>query len=119
LYGANLCGATIDPLPLAQTIILPEGDIIGYKKCKNGIIVKLLISKDAKRSNSTGRKCRAEFADVVEIYGANVAVSSWDEKFTYKVGKRVKPKEPFNEDRFNECASGIHFYITKIEAENN
>ena len=52
-----------------QTRILPEGDIIGYKKCRDGVIVKLLIPIKAKRSHAFGRKCRAEYAKVLEIFG--------------------------------------------------
>src|SRR5690606_40375496 len=120
LYGAGLEGADLQgqELTIARTRILPEGDIIGYKKCENNIIVKLLIPKEAKRSHAFGRKCRAEFAEVLEIYGADEAFSKRDNEFVYKVGEVVKPKEPFSEDWTDECASGIHFFITRIEAEN-
>ena len=123
LRGAVLRDAKGADLAIAMTRILPEGDIIGYKKCKDNEIVKLLIPKDAKRSHAFGRKCRAEFAKVLEITKDNrqfkTAISGWDGSFTYKVGDVVKPVEPFSEDWQNECESGIHFYITKLEAENN
>ena len=128
LYGANLYGADLSranlsraknaELVIAQTRILPEGDIIGYKKCREDVIVKLLIPKEAKRSHAFGRKCRAEYAQVLEIFGSTLAVSKEDASFAYKVGDTVKPVEPFNEKWQEECASGIHFFITKIEAEN-
>ena len=102
----------------SQTRILPEGDIIGYKKCMEGIIVKLLIPKEAKRSHAFGRKCRAEYAKVVEIYNSKEAISSHDNSFKYEVGKIVKPKNKFSENWKEECESGIHFFITKKEAEN-
>jgi hypothetical protein len=92
--------------------------LIGYKKCKDGIIVKLRIPADAKRSHAFGRKCRAEFADVLEIFGATEAFSKEDSSFKYEVGKRVTPTKPFDEDFTQECSTGIHFFITKIEAEN-
>ena len=79
--------------------------------------VKLLIPKDAKRSHAFGRKCRAEYAKVLEIFGAKEAFSSYDNSFTYKVGKTIKPTTTFDENYTNECSSGIHFFITKIEAE--
>ena len=101
-----------------ETRILPEGDIIGYKKCRNSIIVKILIPKEAKRSHAFGRKCRAEYADVLEIFGASEAVSEYDNNFVYKVGERMYPKNPFSEKWFEECDSGIHFFITRTEAEN-
>ncbi len=117
LKGANLEGAKDADLLIARTRILPEGDIFGYKKCRNNIIVKLKIPVDAKRSHAFGRKCRAEFADVVEIYGAAEAVSTHDGKTLYKEGIRVFP-DKWCENWQEECSSGIHFFITKIEAEN-
>ena len=118
LSGANLSGAKIDYNHVAfqQTRILPEGSLIGWKKCKNNIIVKLRIPEDAKRSHAFGRKCRAEFADVLEIIGAETAVSNHDGKTIYKVGKRVTP-DSFDENWQEECSSGIHFFITRAEAE--
>jgi hypothetical protein len=128
LYGADLYGADLRgainlkeakdaDFAIAQTRILPEGDLIGYKKCANGVIVKLLIPKEAKRSHAFGRKCRCEYARVLQIFGAEEAFSTHDSTFKYKVGETVKPKLEFVEDWTNECASGIHFFITKIEAE--
>ena len=126
LYGANLRGAKNADLPRAQTLIVPDGSIIGWKKCLNGLIVKLRIPEEAKRSNATGRKCRAEFADVLEIIDMTdkrrkptEAVSVYDNSFIYRIGERVSPKNKWSDDRFEECAAGIHFYITQIEAENN
>ena len=126
LRGANLRGADLnedtkidtESLAFAETRFLPEGDIIGYKKCRNNVIVKLLIPKEAKRSHAFGRKCRAEYAQVLEIFGAKIATSQHDGNFIYKVGDTVRPRVPFSEDWFNECESGIHFFITRIEAEN-
>ena len=126
LYGANLSGANlsgdtnidIKSLAFAKTLFLPEGDIIGYKKCRNNIIVKLLIPKEAKRSHAFSRKCRAEYAQVLEIFNAEIATSQYDSNFTYRVGDIVEPELPFSKDWFNECESGIHFFITRIEAEN-
>jgi len=117
LSYANLSYAINAELAIAQTRVCSEGDIIGWKKCQNNIIVKLLIPKDAKRNNAFGRKCRAEFADVLEIFGAEKAVSQNDNEFIYEVGKRVTPKNPFDENFIDECSTGIHFFITRLEAE--
>lgn len=122
LRGANLCGAKLSELQAARMSIVPEGDIIGWKSCCDGVIVKLLIPKEAKRSNSTGRKCRAEFADVLEIIGAQVGYSkipSGGERLEYRKGERVKCVKPFDDCWWNECSTGIHFYITRAEAEND
>ena len=60
--GANLIGAIGIDLIIARTRILPEGRLIGWKKCADGVIVKLVIPEDSKRSHAFGRKCRAAFA---------------------------------------------------------
>ena len=123
LYGADLYGAENADLVFAQTLIVSEGDIIGWKKCRNNTLVKLLIPADAKRHNATGRKCRAEFAEVLEIIDMNderkkptQAISQHDNKVIYELGKRMVP-HTFEPNRFEECAGGIHFFITRIEAE--
>lgn len=118
--SADLSSAKGSELAIAMTRILPEGDIIGWKKCREEKIVKLLVPAASKRSHAFGRKCRAEFATVLEIIGGGKTAESYREDgFTYKVGETVRPKEKFNEDWTEECTSGIHFYITKIEAENH
>ena len=117
LYGANLYGAKNAELVIAQTRILPDGDLIGWKKCKGGVIVKLAIPAAAKRSHAFGRKCRAEFADVLEVIGASSGVSSHDDKTEYRVGCRVAANH-FDDNWQEECAGGIHFFITRVEAEN-
>ncbi len=85
-------------------------------------IAKLLIPGCAKRSHAFGRKCRASEAFVVAIFDGekevNNGYSTYNSSFEYVVGQTVKPKEAFSEDWQNECASGIHFFITRIEAEN-
>ena len=98
-----------------------EGSFIGFKKCKDNTIVKLLITEDALRSSATSRKCRCSKAKVLEITdregnSINSVSSKHDEKFVYEVGKIVEVKD-FDSDRWNECSTGIHFFITKREAE--
>ena len=123
LYGANLRGADLRgalnaELPIARTRILPEGDLIGWKKCKGDIIVKLQIPEQAKRSHAFGRKCRAEFVNVLEVVGADIATSCHDGKTKYERVHRVSC-DVWEEDYTKECSGGIHFYITRIEAEND
>jgi len=116
LADANLAGAKGAELAIARTRILPEGDLIGWKKCRDGVIVKLRIPADAKRSHAFGRKCRASFVDVVEVIGAEKGVSLHDSKTTYVAGQRVEP-DAWDDNWQDECSSGIHFYITREEAE--
>ena len=116
LSGANLSDAKDADLAIAVTRILPEGDLIGWKKCHHGVIVKLRIPAEAKRSHALGRKCRAEFADVLEVIGAEVGISSHDDKTEYRTGQRVTP-DSFDENWMDECSHGVHFFITRLEAE--
>jgi hypothetical protein len=122
LQGAYLQGATNIEWAEAVTSILPDGDIIGWKKCREGI-VKLLIPAKAKRSNASGRKCRAEYAidkGHFTFDGKRTKkdfTSQFDTTFVYKVGATIKP-DKWDEDRWNECAGGVHFFITRFEAEN-
>ena len=131
LSGANLRGANHVKLSIAKISILPdEGDIIGWKKAyvddtmlPKPVIVKLLIPSDAQRSNATGRKCRASTARVLDLQDKQgnslppdtTAYSVYDTDFTYKKGETVHV-EDFDTNRWDECAPGIHFFITRIEA---
>lgn len=131
LIGADLHRADDVQLIIAKTSILPdEGDIIGWKKAwtddtmlPKSVIVKLLIPADAQRSNATGRKCRASKARVLDLQDKQgnslppdtTAYSGYDTDFTYKKGETVHV-ENFDTNRWNECAPGIHFFITRIEA---
>ena len=121
LAGANLAGANLayakgSELAIAMTRILPAGDLIGWKKCKYGVIVKLRVPAEAKRSHAFGRKCRAEYVDVLDVIGADVGISQHDSKTEYRPGQRVTP-DSFDENWRYECSSGIHFFITREEAE--
>jgi hypothetical protein len=122
LYGANLTGANLigdknlSEIAKAQLSIVPEkGSYIAWKKCGSAI-VELLIPAEARRSNATGRKCRAEFAIVIAIHGARVATSDHDGRTQYIVGQRVTC-DRWENDRWIECAGGIHHFITRAEAE--
>lgn len=131
LSDAELHRAYDVQLSIAKTSILPdEGDIIGWKKAyvdgtmlPKSVIVKLLIPADAQRSNATGRKCRASKARVLDLQDKQgnslppdtTAYSGHDTDFTYKKGETIHV-ENFDTNRWNECAPGIHFFITRIEA---
>ena len=124
LNGADLRSAkNIPNYVRAVTSILPDGDIIGWKKCNDNIIVKMEIPAKAKRSNATGRKCRAEFVKVLALFDGDgkemsddaIAISQRG-SIEYRKGKIVKP-DGFDENRWEECSNGIHFFITRLEAE--
>jgi hypothetical protein len=119
LYGADLRGAK--NVPFIPISCPDKGSFIGYKKA-SGYIVELKVLEDAKRSSATGRKCRCNKAKVLSITklsGESTSLteiaSSYDPTFVYRVGEIVE--EPnFCDDRWNECAAGIHFFINRQEA---
>ena len=129
LSGANLSGANYieKAKNLFYPIACPEiGAFVGWKKARvktsgHECIVKLEITEDAVRSSAAGRKCRCSKATVLEIQDleGNVleqaAVSDRDCNFSYIPGTVVSVLD-FDENRWNECSTGIHFYITREEA---
>ena len=127
LSGANLRGARNVPDSLAARLLAcpEEGSFIGWKKCANGeltVIIKLLITEDAKRSSATTRKCRcskAKVLDIQDIEGNSILKEYYHKAYgcitRYAVGEMVYP-DSFDEDRWNECSNGIHFFITRQEA---
>ena len=100
----------------------PEtGSFIGYKKA-SGYIIELEICADAKRSSATSRKCRCSKAKVLGITNLDGSVSglreigsNYNKNFIYHIGETVEVPD-FDENRWNECAAGIHFFITRGEA---
>ena len=104
-------------LVIARLQFIPtEGAFIGWKKCRKGVLVKLSIPDDAKRSHGSERKCRASHVDCLEVIGADEGVSINTESVIYRKGERVTA-DSFNEDRWTTCSHGIHFYLTREEAE--
>ena len=129
LRGADLCGANLRGAYLcgAKNFVFPfacpeKGSFIGWKKCRGNLIVELEICADAKRSSATTRKCRCDKAKVIAITSPDggaeeVAQSSYTPDFLYRVGDIVSVPD-FDDNRWNECAPGIHFFISRQEAED-
>ena len=129
LRGAELRGAKLIEADLRGTknvffpLVCPEeGGFIAFKKAANGLIVKLQIPASAKRSSSTTRKCRCNKAIVLSIeyadgtqYKDESVCSVHDKNFVYTVGQEVSVPD-YDDDRWNECSRGIHFFITREEA---
>jgi hypothetical protein len=129
LYGANLYGADLDGktrLPDYSLVSEKGSAFTGWKKLRGGYIAKLGIPEDAERvSTPTGRKCRTNKAIVFAIFdrdGKEIpkgfqAQSIHRDSFIYTSGETVE--EPnYDCDFRQECTSGIHFFITRKEAEN-
>ncbi len=117
LVGANLENIQVNESTSGYWPVCPkEGSFVGWKKCRNDVIVKLLIPDDAQRSSATSRKCRCSKAVVLDVFGADEGFSTMDEGFVYKKGATVLP-DHFDDDRWNECSGGIHFFMSRKEAE--
>ena len=118
LRGADLTEIRVNECTSQYALQCPEtGSFDAWKKCTNDVIVKLRIPSSAKRSSATTRKCRCSKAKVLEVIGAEVGVSNYNSNFIYKKGETVEV-EDFDKDRWNECSSGIHFFLTRAEAES-
>lgn len=118
-----------------------EGEFIGYKIASSeqmpallsivmpyenqgpaNVLVTLKIPADARRSSAGGRKCRCDKAKVIgleffgkDFKGAKVAYSKFDVRFKYRIGEEISVPF-FDENRWHECAAGIHFFINRKEA---
>jgi len=132
LQGANLQRANLQRANLQRAdlekirhlfSILPEGELIVWKKLRDGYVAKLLIPTKAKRVNAlSSRKCRFEYAKVIKIYSSRRKIfhgevaGLHDSTFMYKEGETVRP-DSFNDSPLIECSNGIHAFITRKEAE--
>ena len=127
LSGADLSGADLSDISYNENtafyaMVCPEkGSFIGYKKA-SGKIIELMITEKSKRSSSTTRKCRCSEAVVLSItnidgtnFDGEKVVSDYDKSFVYEVGKTISVNN-FNDNRWEECSEGIHFFLTREEA---
>ena len=132
LSGADLDGADFYYADLSNAKNVPEdlpmvcpeeGSFIAWKKVEGRYIIKLEIPEDAKRSSATTKKCRCNKAKVLEITNMftgekiDEVVNTIYFPCTYKVDEMVYP-DSFDENRWNECSHGIHFFIDREDAEN-
>ena len=131
LYNTNLEKVILDMAYLVGAKNIPyiplscpsEGAFIGWKKVEGKYLVKIQIPEDARRLSATTRKCRCDKAMVLDITSLD-GETHFDEVVnynykaaTYKVGEMIYP-DSFDEDRWNECSHGIHFFINKYDAIN-
>lgn len=137
MTGCNICGANLFAAVLEKAVLTdivsdestqwfrmccPEtGPILGYKKCVNDRLVQLLIPADAKRTSATMPSCRCNKAKVLTIKSFDASEEfdeAWslvDENFVYRKGQWVEVKN-FNEDRWFDSTTGIHFWMNRDEA---
>jgi hypothetical protein len=135
LTGADMTDAIIKDMDLTDAELIgvknmecplscpEEGSFYGYKKLNDRYLITLLIPADAKRSSATSNKCRCSKAEVINILDLDTkelieeVSSDTYVPITYKMGKKVYP-DYFDEFRWNECSSGIHFFCSREDALN-
>lgn len=133
LDGADFTGARLTDACFDLTVfgaarmpdlpmICPERGAFQGFKTAGGTIVHLLIPEDAKRLSGTGTSCRCDRAEVLAITkpgtgekAGDVIRSDADPEFVYRIGKTVSVPD-FDECRWHQETTGIHFYMTEREA---
>ena len=114
LYGADLYGANLGEVKNFFFQIPQEGELIVWKKVMGGVC-KLRVPPEAKRTTTPmGRKCRAEWVEVLEAPEDGRGMH--DRSVVYCAGEIVRP-DKYDDDIRVECTHGIHFFLTKEEAE--
>ena len=134
LHGADLRRADLSGaknVPFVPMTCPDSGAFVGWKKvrtqhgyCKYAI-AKLLIAEDAKRSSATTRKCRADYVVVLELQELDgtrlpagvegYSLRRGEHMAVYREGEKVSA-DGWNEDRWDECSHGIHFFVNRQEA---
>ena len=118
---ADLRGA--ENIPYIPLNCPSDGAFTGWKKVGD-YLIELEIPADARRLSSTSYKCRCDKALVKSITllsdssrQIEAVVNKSYNECHYKVGELVVP-DSFDENRWNECSHGIHFFINKQDAIN-
>lgn len=118
LLNADLCNTDLSGAKLPDFQIPQDIDLTVWGK-KSKVLVEMKVPQSARRTSCLiNRKCRAEFVDVIKVHnrtGKVVVVNEYGET-TYEDGKRVHPHDYCDDIRI-DCAPGIHFWLTKEEAE--
>lgn len=121
-------------VPYIPMVCPDEGEFIGYKvglTCNyKRVLITLKVPADARRSSAGGRKCRCDKATVIDLEWIDPVLRTMEKPPTsarslitfygtvvYKIGEEVTPQaREFDPDRWQECSSGIHFFMNKKEA---
>jgi hypothetical protein len=122
LSCADLSGALMPPV-----LVQPEtGGFFAWKKLSGEIVAKLWIPAEARRINSwKSRKCRAEYVEVVGLYkggpvlpqeAVGASMTNLYPKKVFQAGLTVAA-DAYSDDCREDCAGGIHYFMTRREAE--
>ena len=127
LSGADLINSELEYTNLTDTIldekeqcrkgIVLTEPIVGYKKSGEGKIITLEMPIGAKVFSINNSKRRTNKVKVIDMQGETELRSYYDTSFKYHVGDEIDIID-FDENYYVECGEGIHFFLTRDEAEN-
>ena len=127
LSGADLINSELEYTNLTNTIlddkeqcrkgIVLTEPMIGYKKSGECKIITLEIPIGAKVFSINNYKRRTNKCKVIDMQGETELSSYYDTDFKYHVGDEIEI-EDFDDNYNVECGEGIHFFLTREEAEN-
>ena len=116
LSGANLTDTILDEKEQCRKGIVLTEPMIGYKKARGGKIITLEIPIGAKVFSINNNKRRTNKAKVIDMQGETELSSWFNTNFKYHVGNEIEIKD-FDERYYVECGEGVHFFLTRKEAE--
>ena len=117
LIGAYLTETILDEKEQFRKGIVVTEPIVGYKKACGGKIITLELPIGAKVFSINNNKRRTNKVKVLDMQGETELSSIHDIDFKYHVGDEIEI-EDFDENYNVECGAGIHFFLTRDEAEN-
>ena len=117
LEYSNLTDAIIDEKEQCRKGIVLTASMIGYKNSNEDKIITLEIPIGAKVLSINKNKRRANKAKVIDMQGETELSSMYNIDFKYHVGDEIEITD-FDENYNVECSTGIHFFLTREEAEN-
>ena len=116
LRYANLTDTILDEKEQCRKGVMLTEPMTGYKKSNEGKIITLEIPIGAKVFSINKNKRRANKAKVIDMQGETELSSMYNTNFKYHVGDEIEITD--FDDRYNvECSTGIHFFLTRKEAE--
>ena len=116
LRRANLTNTIIDEKEQCRKGVVLTEPMTGYKKAYGGKIITLEIPIGAKVFSINNNKRRANKAKVIDMQGETELSSWYNTDFKYHVGDEIEITN-FDERYSVECSTGIHFFLTREEAE--
>lgn len=115
---SNLLDVELDDPERYRLGVILEKPMTAWKKCRDDKIVKLRIPRGSIVFCVNGKKYRSNKAKVISVNGSDkeTAASQFNENFVYTPGKTLEIKD-FDLKYNVGCATGIHFFKTRKEAE--